>query len=43
LLVIVPVTVKVGCGAEHEEKVCAAGFTVADTAMSLLAELHTSW
>jgi hypothetical protein len=43
LLLIVPVTVRVGCGAEHEEKVCAAGFTVADTAMSLLAELHTSW
>ena len=40
---IVPVTVRVGCGAEHEEKVSAAGFTVADTDMSPLAELHSSW
>jgi hypothetical protein len=42
LLVIVPVAVRVGCGAEHEEKVSAAGFTVADTAMSLFAALHSS-
>jgi hypothetical protein len=43
LLVIVPVTVRVGCGAEHEGKFSAAGFTVADTAMSLFAVLHSSW
>ena len=40
---IEPVAVRVGCGAEHEEKFCAAGFTVADTAMSLFAVLHSSW
>jgi hypothetical protein len=43
LLVIVPVAVRVGCGAEHEAKFCAAGFTVADRAMSLFAVLHSSW
>ena len=43
MLVIVPVAVRVGCGAEHEEKACFAGFTVVDTAMSLLAVVHTSW
>jgi hypothetical protein len=42
LLVIVPVTVRVGCGAEHEGKFSAAGFTAADTVMSLFAALHSS-
>jgi len=41
--VIVPVTVRVGCGAEHEGKFSVAGFTAADTAMSLFAVLHSSW
>jgi hypothetical protein len=40
---MVPVTVRVGWGAEHDEKFSAAGFTVADTAMSLFAVLHSSW
>ena len=42
LLVIVPVAVRVGCGAEQEEKFSDAGFIVADTVMSLLAVLHSS-
>ena len=43
LLVIVPVAVRVGCGAEHEEKLVVAGFTVADAAISPLLKLHSSW
>jgi hypothetical protein len=41
LLVIVPVAVRVGCGAEHEAKLSAAGLIADDTVMSLFAEVHT--
>jgi hypothetical protein len=42
LLVIEPLAVRLGATAAQEETVCAAGCTVADRAITLLAVLHSS-